>query len=68
MPSVTDISIKSVTLTASEENRPPVGVPPNQKRDIGFASVFLCIENSREENATLLIECIEIPNVSDDSI
>lgn len=68
MPSVTGISIKSVTLTAREENRPPVGVPPNQKRDIGFASVFLRIENSREENATLLIERIEIRNVSDDSI
>lgn len=68
MPPIVGISVKSVTLMAREENRPPLGVPRNSNRDIGFASVFLRIENTGEKNANLVIQKIEIRNASDGKI
>ena len=65
MSSATDLFIRRVTLIAREEKRPPLGVPPQPNRDIGFASVFLKIENLTEANATLSIDKIEIRNASD---
>ena len=65
MSPVAGIAVKSVTLTAREESRAPLGVPVNPNRDIGFASVFLRLENTLEKNANLLIQKVEICNVSD---
>jgi hypothetical protein len=64
MSSATDLFIRRVTLRAREEKRPPLGVPPQLNRDIGFASVFLKIENLTEANATLRVDKIEIRNAS----
>lgn len=58
------IAIKNVELLAREERYPPDGVPSQANRDIGFASVFLSLENPKEENATLKINSIKIGNAS----
>ncbi|MBD1927213.1 hypothetical protein H6F74_13290 [Trichocoleus sp. FACHB-90] len=68
MSSSTNISIKSLTLLVREEKRPPVGVSPAANRDIGFASVFIRLENTKEEDAYLIIKSIQIQNVADGSI
>lgn len=69
MQSSTDVDIRSITLLAREERMPPKGIRPQPDRDIGFASVFLRIENRRaEEDATLIIRNIEIRNVADNTI
>ncbi|WP_041933224.1 hypothetical protein [Gloeothece verrucosa] len=59
------IAVKSVKLISREEELPPLGVPQDPNRDIGFATVFVQLENLKEEKATLLIKSIEILNVSD---
>lgn len=68
MYSPADISIKSVSLLAREERIPPKGISPKPDRDIGFASVFLRIENQLREDVTLIIHNIEIRNVADNKI
>lgn len=68
MYSPTDISIRSVTLLAREERMPPKGVRPQPNRDIGFASVFLRIENLHKKDTTLIIRNVEIRNVSDNTL
>jgi hypothetical protein len=68
MTSETDNFIKNVTLIAREEKRPPLGIPQNPNRDIGFASIFLRIENPTEENANILIINIEIRNAFDERL
>lgn len=60
-----NVQIKSVTLLAREEKRLPTGQASASNRDIGFASVFLKIENHQSENANLMIQSIEIRNASD---
>jgi len=55
-------------LLATEEIRPPLGVKPDPTRDIGFASVFLSLENHQETNQTITIQNIEIRNVSDNQL
>ena len=47
---------------------PPKGVRPQPNRDIGFASVFLRIENTKEENTILTIKNVEIRNASDGTV
>lgn len=64
MPDKVMIAIKNVELLAREERYPPDGVPPQANRDIGFASVFLSLENPKEEKATLKINSIKICNAS----
>jgi hypothetical protein len=68
MPSTTNPVVRSVTLLAREERRHPVGVPSQPNRDIGFASVFLRIENTKEENTILTIKNVEIRNASDGTV
>ncbi|MDJ0690787.1 MAG: hypothetical protein QNJ41_20050 [Xenococcaceae cyanobacterium MO_188.B32] len=68
MLSAKDIFIKSVTLLARETITPPDGVPPQLNRDIGFATVFIRLENAKEENAIVTIKNIEIRNASDDTL
>ncbi len=65
MSSTTDVPIKNITLMAREEKQLPPGQMPTPDRDIGFASVFLRIENTKQENVNLVIQRIEICNASD---
>ncbi|MCF2145845.1 hypothetical protein IQ276_005090 [Desmonostoc muscorum LEGE 12446] len=62
------ISIAKVTLTAREEKRPPVGQPAKSDRDIAFATVFIDIENTKQENADLVIEKIQIQDAVDSNV
>jgi hypothetical protein len=68
MSSTANISIKSITLQAREEKTPPDGVPNQQNRDIGFASVFLRLENAKEEDVSLTVQRIEIRNTADGNV
>ena len=63
-----NISIKITNFSAREEKRPPVGTPSEANRDIGFASLFLRIDNIKEENASLTIKSIQIQNVTTGNI
>jgi hypothetical protein len=65
MSDQTVVSIKSIRLLVREERISPPGIPPQANRDIGFASVFIHLENHCEENVTFVIQKIEIRNVSD---
>ncbi|MBW4504933.1 MAG: hypothetical protein KME64_00205 [Scytonematopsis contorta HA4267-MV1] len=68
MSGTNNIIIKSLTLMAREEKLPPLGQPPKPNRDIGFADVFLTLENPKEANATLVIEKIQIQDVTSSSL
>ncbi|MCF2149338.1 hypothetical protein IQ276_023485 [Desmonostoc muscorum LEGE 12446] len=57
--------VKKVTLIAREENLPPLGVPVDPQRNIGFASVFVRLENPQETPVTVTITKVEIRNLSD---
>jgi hypothetical protein len=65
----TNVHIKSVKLVARERKKNFFsGQSPQPNRDIGFASVFLRIENPNEENANLVIQSIEVRNASDGKV
>lgn len=68
MPANQDILIKSVTLISREQKTPPLGVAKKPNRDIGFASVFLRLENKLLDNVTVSIKSIEIRNVGDGKV
>lgn len=68
MSSKKTISISQVTLQAREEKNLPLGATPNSNRDIGFASVFLRLENPQEADVNLTIKNIEIRNISDNKV
>jgi hypothetical protein len=54
-------SIKSVKLQAREDQHGfRTGQPSKRDRDIGFADVFLWLENPQEVNTRLVIQRIEI--------
>ena len=55
-------------LLAWTQITPPNGVPIEPNRDIGFASVFLILENHQETNQTVTIQNIEIRNISDNQL
>lgn len=55
-----DALVKAVTLMAREEKTPPPGQPVTPDRPIGFAAVFLQIENPTQEAMTVVIEKIQI--------
>lgn len=59
----TGVNIKNVSLIAREEKRPPTGVTPRRNRNIGFADIFLTIENTKEASTNLVIEKIQIQDV-----
>lgn len=65
MPDSTHVSIKVSQLIAREELRSPLGVSSQTNRDIGFASVFLSLENHQETNQSIIIQNVEILNISD---
>lgn len=56
--------VKKVTLIAREQNLPPLGVPVDAQRNIGFASLFIRLENPQETLVTVTISKIEIRNSS----
>jgi|GEM_PF-1568619 len=58
------IIFSKVSLLAREENLAPLGISPNSNRDIGFASVFLNVENLREQESSFVIKNIEIRSAS----
>lgn len=60
--SKTTLSVSNITLRAREEKLLPPGATPNPNRDIGFASVFLRLENLNLEKAKLIVKKIEIRN------
>lgn len=60
-----NIQITQVNLIAREENTAPIGIPNQPNRDIGFASAFLKLENNAEKNQMVIIQNIEIRNLSD---
>jgi hypothetical protein len=57
--------VKKVTLIAREQNRPPLGVPVDPQRNIGFASVFVRLENPQANPITVTITNVEIRNLAD---
>ncbi|MFM7363953.1 MAG: hypothetical protein ACKO11_05515 [Cuspidothrix sp.] len=54
-----------VSLLSQEKRLPPLGIPPHANRDIGFATVFVSLENRDLKNQTVTIKNIEVHNVSD---
>jgi hypothetical protein len=56
--------VKKVTLIAREENLPPLGVPIDPQRNIGFASVFLRLENPQLTPVTVTVNKVEIRSLS----
>ncbi|NJP12415.1 MAG: hypothetical protein HC866_25555 [Leptolyngbyaceae cyanobacterium RU_5_1] len=62
------VSLKAVTLIAREERFPPVGESPKRDRDIGFASIFLRLENDTQADATVVIQRIELRGLPDNAV
>ena len=58
----------TITLKAREEKRSSPGELPNPQRNIGFATVFLRLENGQEEDATVKIKSVEIGNAADGTL
>lgn len=56
--------IHNPTLYAYEQTRPFIGRPPTANRDIGFADVFLTLENQAQADTTITIQQIEIHDVA----
>lgn len=54
--------VKTVRLLAREEKSPPPGLPDSPDRPIGFAAVFLQLENPQQTDVTVEIQRIEIRN------
>ena len=55
----------TVSLLSKEENLPLVGTLPQTNPEVGFASIFLNLENHQEQNQIIIIQNIEIRNKSD---
>ena len=68
MPITENLPIKNITLVPREERIPPKGVSPHPNRDIGFADVFVHLENSQETIIKIKIQKIEIRNASDSKL
>lgn len=68
MSSEKNILISEVTLQAREEKNLPSGGQSIPNKEIGFASVFLRLENTQESNVNLIVKNIEIRNTSDEKI
>ncbi|MBD2444578.1 hypothetical protein H6G25_15575 [Dolichospermum sp. FACHB-1091] len=60
--------VKKVILIAREENLPPLGVPIDPQRNIGFASVFLRLENPQLTSVTVRVTKVEIRNLSNEEL
>jgi hypothetical protein len=62
------VIVRSVELLAREERSLPSGVKPQLNRDIGFATVFLRLENPHRETFSFTVQKIEIRNASDQRV
>ncbi|PZV11510.1 MAG: hypothetical protein DCF22_14390 [Leptolyngbya sp.] len=63
MTTKTGALIKSISLMAREERSLPSGLKPTRDRDIGFATVFVELENTQETDTKVMIQSIQIRNV-----
>jgi hypothetical protein len=64
MASTPAVIFRNVSLLAWQELLPPDGVAPEKNRDIGFASVFVDLENAGQNDVQVIIEAIEIQSSS----
>ena len=62
MTTKTGILIKSISLMAREERSLPSGLKPTSDRDIGFAAVFVELENTQETDTQVVIQSVQIRN------
>jgi hypothetical protein len=60
MQTTNGIQFKPIILQAREEQRLPIGQPPTADRDIGFADIFLHLENQQELDQSIVIEQVQI--------
>lgn len=60
--------IQTATLIAQQEQLPPLGTQPEANRPIGFASIFLTLENPSDRPQTLELLKVEVIAVENDSI
>ena len=60
--------IQEVTLQAWDEKRLPPGTATEGDRDIGFATVFMDLENHLESTVELTLESIEIRNTANGAV
>jgi len=63
-----DIAISISQLICREEIQLPLGLPSQADRDIGFASVFLNLENSQEQMRLVVIKNVEIRSTLNDQL
>jgi hypothetical protein len=68
MSSNQGIIVKTVSLIAREEKNAPIGTTVKSNRNIGFASVFLSLENQNLADANFVIKSIEIRDISNNSL
>jgi hypothetical protein len=54
------ITVKDIHIVAREQRKTPIGKPSQSNRDIGFATVFLTIENLKQKPARLVVQKIQI--------
>ena len=62
MTSTAPIRVSNVTALAREEFELPPGSIPEKKRPIGFASIFITIENDLDIDTTIRINNVQIIN------
>jgi hypothetical protein len=58
--------VHQVILLAREELYPPSGTLPQRDRPIGFASVFLSLENPELEDVVIVLEAIEVRSLGNE--
>lgn len=68
MSLTSNVIIKQVTLQVREEKFSPDGVAPNGDREVGFADVFLSIENLQHEQISLVVKQIQLLNAATNQI
>ncbi|MEB3213476.1 MAG: hypothetical protein VKL39_19160 [Leptolyngbyaceae bacterium] len=56
----TQPSVRAVTLIAQEEAQTPLGEPTHPNRPIGFASIFLIIENPVDDECRLIVRSLDV--------
>lgn len=60
MSFTTDVIVKQITLQVREEKFSPDGAAPKADRDVGFADVFLSVENLKQEQVNIVVKQIQI--------
>jgi len=68
MSLTSDVLINQVTLQVREEKFPPDGVAPKSDREVGFADVFLSIENLKQGQINFVVKQIQILNASTNQV